>query len=453
MAGGVGNAVVVFSRNPITGALTFVEALRDGVAGIEGLGQAWSVSLSPDGAHVYATGLLDDAVVTFGRDPTSGRLALVQVVRDGVDGVDGLDNPWLVTVSPDGANVYVAGTDESSVAVFAREPRTGTLTFLEVHADGVGGTDGLAGARGITVSPDGRHVYATGPGEDAVAIFRRSVCGDGRVEAGECCDLGAHNGAASTGCTATCDCTGRCTGGGPECAGADGCPPGEGCCGDGVLDTAETCDDGNLEDGDCCTARYAVECGESCVPACEGVSGPHLGVFASMRLSLRDTTGGGTFNRWKLRSGRRAKRTLGPGQSVDPATEDVRVVIAESDGRCPPTLRILGEFRLDADQCFGGPCWDHCETRPGTDDETCNLHEPLETRSDPDGVRLARIAERRDRLRFVFAGRAQGRILAPQGDRVRVCVHIGADARTAVLRCAGRGGRALACKPAPRGPR
>jgi hypothetical protein len=163
-----------------------------------------------------------------------------------VGGIHGLDGPWLATVSPDGANVYVAGMGESSLAVFARDPTTGALRFVEVHTDGTDGVDGLAGARGVTMSPDGRHVYATGVNDDAVAIFRRSVCGDGLVEVGECCDLGTYNGAAGTGCTAACGCTGRCIGGGSACAAATGCPAGEGCCGDGVLDASETCDDGNL---------------------------------------------------------------------------------------------------------------------------------------------------------------------------------------------------------------
>ena len=39
----------------MTGALTFVGVVRDGVAGVDGLNSATSVALSPDGANVYAT--------------------------------------------------------------------------------------------------------------------------------------------------------------------------------------------------------------------------------------------------------------------------------------------------------------------------------------------------------------------------------------------------------------
>ena len=67
-----------------------------------------------------------------------------------------------VTVSPDGKNVYATGSYESAIAVFNRDLTTGTLTFDEVHKDGINGVDGLDGAGGgVTVSPDGKNVYAT----------------------------------------------------------------------------------------------------------------------------------------------------------------------------------------------------------------------------------------------------------------------------------------------------
>jgi len=48
------------------------------------------------------------------------------------------------------------------------------LSFVESHRDGVGGVDGLDGTQSAIVSPDGKHVYATGLRDDAVAVFRRS---------------------------------------------------------------------------------------------------------------------------------------------------------------------------------------------------------------------------------------------------------------------------------------
>jgi 6-phosphogluconolactonase (cycloisomerase 2 family) len=173
VAGGIDDAVATFSRDASTGALSFVEQDKDGVGGVDGLDGAIGVAASPDGAHVYAAGELDDAVATFSRDPATGALSFVEQDKDGVGGVDGLDAALGVTASPDGAHVYVTGAEDDAVATFSRDPATGALTFVEQAKDGVGGVDGLAGANGVTASPDGAHVYVTGFFDDAVATFAR----------------------------------------------------------------------------------------------------------------------------------------------------------------------------------------------------------------------------------------------------------------------------------------
>ena len=194
------DALAVFSRNSTTGALTFLEVQKDGVGGVDGLSGARSVTVSPDGSHLYAAGFDDDALAVFSRNSTTGALTFLEVQKDGVGGVDGLDSTRSVTVSPDGSHLYAAGQGDNAVAVFSRNSSTGALTFLEVqvdgvggvdglwgahsttgaltfvevHKDGVGGVDGLSGARSVTVSPDGSHLYAAGYLDDAVAVFSRN---------------------------------------------------------------------------------------------------------------------------------------------------------------------------------------------------------------------------------------------------------------------------------------
>ncbi|HYW78062.1 MAG TPA: beta-propeller fold lactonase family protein, partial [Thermoguttaceae bacterium] len=158
-----------------TGELTYVEHLSDGQGGVDGLNGATSVALSPDGRHVYTAALTDDAISMFRRDLTSGRLTFVQVLKDGQGGVDGLNGAFCVTVSPDGNHVYVAGRDDDAIAVFARDSASGELIFLQVLKDGQGGVDGLDSVRSVTVSPGGEHVYATGRNDDAVVLFARDT--------------------------------------------------------------------------------------------------------------------------------------------------------------------------------------------------------------------------------------------------------------------------------------
>jgi 6-phosphogluconolactonase (cycloisomerase 2 family) len=174
VASGFDHAVAVFSRDISSGELGFVEVQRDGAAGVDGLNLAASVAVSPDGAHVYVAGSGEDAIAVFGRNGLTGALSFVEFQQDGVGGVDGLDLDRSVTVSPDGRHVYATGQLDNAVAVFSRNQTSGALTFVELEQDGVGGVGGLGGPRGVTVSPDGAHVYIASVFDSAVAVFSRN---------------------------------------------------------------------------------------------------------------------------------------------------------------------------------------------------------------------------------------------------------------------------------------
>jgi 6-phosphogluconolactonase (cycloisomerase 2 family) len=157
-----------------TAVLRFVQFQQDGVAGADGLDWASGVAVAPNGRHLYVTGALDDAIALFDFDPETRAASFVESRFEGAGGIDGLDGANAVALSPDGAHVYVAGSNDGAVAVFARNAGTGALAFLEVERDGVGGVDGLAGANAVALSPDGRHVYVAGFIDAAVAVFSRS---------------------------------------------------------------------------------------------------------------------------------------------------------------------------------------------------------------------------------------------------------------------------------------
>lgn len=166
------DALVVFSRDAITGELTFVEIHYDGVYGVDGLGGGWGVAVSPDGGHVYAAGYVDNAVATFDRDESTGELSFVEALFDGVDGVDGIGGALRLAVSSDNSRVYAIGQSDAALAAFDRDPVSGELTFINALFDGVDGVNGLEDAREIVMSPDGAHLYAVGPGvDDGIAAF------------------------------------------------------------------------------------------------------------------------------------------------------------------------------------------------------------------------------------------------------------------------------------------
>ena len=138
---------------------------------VDGLDGAYSVTVSPDGSHVYAAGHYDNAIAVFSRDSSTGTLTFVEMAKDGVDGVEGLARVNSVTVSPDGSSVYATGFDDQAIIIFTRDPSTGALTFVEMAKDGVNGVEGLTGVTDVAVSPDGSHVYTTGARDYAVAVF------------------------------------------------------------------------------------------------------------------------------------------------------------------------------------------------------------------------------------------------------------------------------------------
>jgi 6-phosphogluconolactonase (cycloisomerase 2 family) len=164
--------IVVFARNPATGSLRRAESRADGAAPEDLLALVNGVAVSPDGRSLYAVSYLDSGLTSY-RWPDL--LREVQIARDGEDGVEGLDSASYLAASPDGRSLYVAGFDDSAIAVFARDTRFGTVEFVEFERNGVGGVSSFDGPQGLTVSPDGKHVYATAGQSGAVAVFTRSA--------------------------------------------------------------------------------------------------------------------------------------------------------------------------------------------------------------------------------------------------------------------------------------
>lgn len=168
-----------YAVDPDTGLLSFLEAERDGVNGVDGIDDSQGVAVSPDGKHVYATGINDDGLAVFATG-ASEPLTFVEVERNGVGGVSNMDRPVDLTLSPDGRHVYVLATNSSAVVVFSRNSSTGALTFVEAITDASNVELGLDTPFGIDVSPAGDHVYVGSVGEDSVTWFQRDA-GDGTL--------------------------------------------------------------------------------------------------------------------------------------------------------------------------------------------------------------------------------------------------------------------------------
>jgi cysteine-rich repeat protein len=200
VTGGADDALAVFARDSLTGALTFVEAERyeDGGHGIR---RPTAVTVTADGASVYVAGHDEKGVVAFSRNPATGALTFIGTTRNPA-GLKGLAGAFALAASPDQAYVYVAAENDHAVAVLRRDATTGALTFVESQRAGRLGVSGLKRASAVAVSPDNAFVYVLGHDDDAVAAFATDHCGNGAIGADEECDDG--NLVAGDGCSATC---------------------------------------------------------------------------------------------------------------------------------------------------------------------------------------------------------------------------------------------------------
>jgi DNA-binding beta-propeller fold protein YncE len=183
------SAVDIMARSPVTGALTQTGCIAarptPGCATGPGLGGVDVVTVSPDGDDVYAGSFRSGAVVSFARSPGSGALTQTGCVSahapgcapgTALAGVEGL------AISADGDNVYAAAAISGAIAVLDRRA-DGTLRqpppprgcLAESTADGCARARVTGGADAVAVSPDGKNVYVAAGLEDGMAVFSRDT--------------------------------------------------------------------------------------------------------------------------------------------------------------------------------------------------------------------------------------------------------------------------------------
>lgn len=130
-----------------------------------GLSGATAAAVSPDGNNVYVTAFTDDALTVFKRRTDAGG-ALQYLETHYQSSNAGLNGAFAVVVSPDGANVYVAGQAANQVAIFSRNTSTGLLTYSGAITVG-NGPSGLA-------MVDNSRLWVTLKSSNALVVYLRN---------------------------------------------------------------------------------------------------------------------------------------------------------------------------------------------------------------------------------------------------------------------------------------
>src|SRR4029077_16886942 len=215
------DAIAIFTRNARTGTLTqrrgtagCIAAKGGGGCGTAiGLDGPNSVAVGRDGRSVYATSLESDALTVFRRDRSTGALSQLRggggcisgLPLPGCAGGRALVGPDVVTVSPDGENVYVGSFFGNAIAVFDRDASSGALTqptdttgcIVEVATSGCATGLALGAPEGMAVSGDGASVYVATAVSNALVAFSRDPSTGALTQATDgtdCVVAGALNG-------------------------------------------------------------------------------------------------------------------------------------------------------------------------------------------------------------------------------------------------------------------
>ena len=184
-ASGSGGAVVTFTRNTTTGALSSPSCIEDpdavtdkcGASEAQGLRGANELAISPMGDNMYVVSDVDNSIVTFTRNTSTGALTAATCIEDtGNDDhgcpttAPGLVGPIAVTVSPDGKNVYVGTGNTDMIITFTRNTTTGALSNPVTMG-------GFPSVLSVAVSADGENLYAAASdvGHSGIFTFARDT--------------------------------------------------------------------------------------------------------------------------------------------------------------------------------------------------------------------------------------------------------------------------------------
>ncbi len=399
-------------------------------------------------------------------------------------------SPWVLVIGQNGeglANIHGAGSHSMTLPGVPPCPVTYSLVVWNGQGTGNGhlepGSYGIA-VSGCSVGSCGNGAVCSGEecddgngaGGDGCSSQCEiepgwtcsgqpssctAVCGDGLLVGEEACDLGPSGpdsgncpadaapptcGACTRSCSSTCQLVGRCTGSAGCCLAASDCPPGEGCCGNGTVESGEACDDGNLLGGDTCTPQCVSDTGipfTCCRPGSEVAGGT---VLIGQKLKLNKLTAPAGDDKFTSPG----ETILLPGQDIHPCTEGVSYCLEGDDGIVyGPTP---GDGFAISGNAFGPkpPCLDQSvpdrRVRAIFKDKTLLMSEP----NGLSRVQIKNVRSQSNKYKFKVQGKNVDLSAATGATRLRQTLVVGDTCMTLNLTCVDKsGGKTKVCTPAP----
>lgn len=120
----------------------------------------------PKGRHAYVINEMQSTVTAFQYDAAKGVLSEVQTLSTLPADFKGDNSTAEVQVHPSGKFLYGSNRGDNSIAVFAIDPGTGKLTYVENQSTG-GRTP-----RNFGIDPNGAYLLAANQQSDSVVVFR-----------------------------------------------------------------------------------------------------------------------------------------------------------------------------------------------------------------------------------------------------------------------------------------
>ncbi len=123
------------------------------------------IAFHPQGAMAYVINELDSTVTAYRYVAKTGELSALQILPSLPASYTGNSRAAGIQVDQQGRFLYVSNRGHDSIAVFAIDPQTGLLSFIEATSS-TGRTP-----RFFTLTPNGRYLFALNEDSDSIAAF------------------------------------------------------------------------------------------------------------------------------------------------------------------------------------------------------------------------------------------------------------------------------------------